>query len=138
MSSGIAGNARCAVFFWAIRNCFLKTGHPQNLTWINIAAQGGRGKVPGTVEEIEQHDGSVVRLHKVAADYDPQDRVAAMNYLHTHAARGEVVTGLLYLDPNPDDLHSHLNTVKTPLNALGDRELCPGAKALDAINASLR
>ena len=92
----------------------------------------------GTVEEIEQHDGSVVRLHKVAADYDPQDRVAAMNYLHTHAARGEVVTGLLYLDPNPDDLHSHLNTVKTPLNALGDRELCPGAKALNAINASLR
>jgi propionate CoA-transferase len=52
ISSGIAGNARCAVFFWAIRDCFLKTGHPQNLTWINIAAQGGRGKVPGTVEEI--------------------------------------------------------------------------------------
>ena len=52
MSSGIAGNARCAVFFWAIRDCFLKTSHPQNLTWINIAAQGGRGKVPGTVEEI--------------------------------------------------------------------------------------
>ncbi|MBK7561267.1 MAG: hypothetical protein IPI68_07010 [Chitinophagaceae bacterium] len=52
ISSGIAGNARCAVFFWAIRECFLKTGHPQNLTWINIAAQGGRGKVPGTVEEI--------------------------------------------------------------------------------------
>lgn len=52
MSSGIAGNARCAVFFWAIREAFQKTGHPKDLTWINIAAQGGRGKVPGTVEEI--------------------------------------------------------------------------------------
>jgi propionate CoA-transferase len=51
-SSGIAGSARCAVFFWAIREQFLKTGHPKDLTWINIAAQGGRGKVPGTVEEI--------------------------------------------------------------------------------------
>ncbi|HWR33924.1 MAG TPA: hypothetical protein VN451_10370 [Chitinophagaceae bacterium] len=51
-SSGIAGNARCSVFFWAIRESFQKTGHPQNLTWINIAAQGGRGKVPGTIEEI--------------------------------------------------------------------------------------
>ncbi len=52
ISSGIAGNARCSVFFWAIREQFQKTGHPQELTWINIAAQGGRGKVPGTVEEI--------------------------------------------------------------------------------------
>ncbi len=52
MSSGIAGNGRCSVFFWAVREMFQKTGHPKNLTWINIAAQGGRGKVPGTVEEI--------------------------------------------------------------------------------------
>lgn len=52
ISGGIAGNARCSVFFWAIRNSFQKTNHPNNLTWINIAAQGGRGKVPGTIEEI--------------------------------------------------------------------------------------
>lgn len=52
MSSGIAGNARCSVFFWAIRELFQKTGHPKGLTWVNIAAQGGRGKAPGTVEEI--------------------------------------------------------------------------------------
>ena len=48
------------------------------------------------------------------------------------------MTGLLYLDREPEDLHSHLGTVKVPLNTLGDKELCPGAKALDAINASLR
>ena len=52
ISSGIAGNGRCSVFFWAIRESFQKTNHPNDLTWINIAAQGGRGKVPGTVEEI--------------------------------------------------------------------------------------
>lgn len=51
-SNGIAGNARCSIFFWAIRDRFLHTGHPRNLTWINVAAQGGRGKVPGTVEEL--------------------------------------------------------------------------------------
>ncbi len=51
-SAGFAGNARCSVFFWAIRAAFQKTGHPQKLTWINVAAQGGRGKVPGTVEEL--------------------------------------------------------------------------------------
>ncbi|HET9825998.1 MAG TPA: hypothetical protein VFP87_11720, partial [Chitinophagaceae bacterium] len=52
ISAGIAGNARCSVFFWAIRESFLKTGHPKDLTWISVAAQGGRGKAPGTIEEI--------------------------------------------------------------------------------------
>ncbi|MCB0560035.1 MAG: hypothetical protein KDD09_13875 [Phaeodactylibacter sp.] len=51
-SSGMAGNARCSVFFWAIREAFEKTGHPRDLTWMNVGAQGGRGKVPGTVEEL--------------------------------------------------------------------------------------
>ncbi len=51
-SNGLAGNARCSVFFWAIRDAFKKTGHPCNLTWVNVGAQGGRGKVPGTIEEI--------------------------------------------------------------------------------------
>ncbi|MCB0564935.1 MAG: hypothetical protein KDD01_11215 [Phaeodactylibacter sp.] len=51
-SSGMAGNARCSAFFWAIREAFEKTGHPRNLTWMNVGAQGSRGKVPGTVEEL--------------------------------------------------------------------------------------
>lgn len=51
-SSGIAGNARCSVFFYAIRERFQKTSHPNNLTWMNGGAQGGRGKVPGTLEEL--------------------------------------------------------------------------------------
>ena len=49
-----------------------------------------------------------------------------------------MVTGLLYVEPESDDLHAHLNTVEQPLNALGDKELCPGSTALDKINASLR
>jgi 2-oxoglutarate ferredoxin oxidoreductase subunit beta len=48
------------------------------------------------------------------------------------------VTGLLYVDPNPEDLHRHFNTVDTPLNALSEKQLCPGSTALDKINASLR
>jgi 2-oxoglutarate ferredoxin oxidoreductase subunit beta len=93
---------------------------------------------PGSVREVMQHDGSVLRLHKIAADYEPTDRVAAMNYLQSHHAKGEVVTGLLYLDPDAGDLHGHLNTVTTPLNRLSEAELCPGAGALEKINASLR
>ena len=60
-----------------------------------------------------------------------------MNHHRHHEARGEVVTGLLYVDPDADDLHGQLNTVDRPLNRLGDAELCPGAAALEAINAEL-
>ena len=93
---------------------------------------------PGSLREVVQHDGSVLRLRKIAADYDASDRIGAMNYLQQHHAKGEVVTGLLYLDPEPDDLHAHLNTVSKPLNQLTEKELCPGASVLETINAALR
>jgi len=51
-SNGLAGNARCAVFFWALRARYEQCRHPRDLTWVNVGAQGGRGKVPGTIEEI--------------------------------------------------------------------------------------
>jgi len=58
--------------------------------------------------------------------------------LQRHAAQGQIVTGLLYVDPEPEDLHTHLDTVDTPLNRLDEKALCPGSAALDSINASLR
>jgi 2-oxoglutarate ferredoxin oxidoreductase subunit beta len=93
---------------------------------------------PGSVQDVKQHDGSIIRLRKLAADYDATDRISAMNYLQQRQAAGEVATGLLYLDPNPDDLHGHLNTVDEPFNVLAEADLIPGAAALERINASLR
>lgn len=93
---------------------------------------------PGCVHDVVQHDGSILRLRKLAEDYEPGDRVGAMNHLQAHAARGEVVTGLIYVDPVGEELHEHLHTVAQPLNSLGARELSPGSAALAALNASLR
>jgi 2-oxoglutarate ferredoxin oxidoreductase subunit beta len=93
---------------------------------------------PGEVEIVEQHDGSKLALKKIAADYDAHDRRGAMMFLQSHAAKGQIVTGLLYVEADPEDLHHRLNTVKAPLNTLGEKELCPGSAALDAINAGLR
>ena len=93
---------------------------------------------PGTVEIVEQHDGSRIALRKLNAEYDIHNHLAAMTFLQHHAAEGVIVTGLLYVDSRPDDMHRHLNTVETPLNALGEADLCPGAGTLDKINASLR
>lgn len=93
---------------------------------------------PGTLQEVVQHDGSVLRLRKLDAEYDAHDRIGAMNHLQRHHALGEIVTGLLFVDPEPHDMHAHLNTVDTPLNLLGESALCPGAAALEKINAGLR
>jgi 2-oxoglutarate ferredoxin oxidoreductase subunit beta len=93
---------------------------------------------PGTVETVVQHDGSVLRLHKLAPDYDPHDRVEAMTDLQQRHAVGEVVTGLLYVEQDHGDLHHFLDTVETPLNALGEAELCPGTDILARYNAAHR
>jgi 2-oxoglutarate ferredoxin oxidoreductase subunit beta len=93
---------------------------------------------PGSVELVEQHDGTTLALRKIDSEYDVQDRVAAMSFLQDHAAKGQIVTGLLYVAPDAEDLHGHLNTIDTPLNTLGEQELCPGSAALDKINANLR
>jgi 2-oxoglutarate ferredoxin oxidoreductase subunit beta len=93
---------------------------------------------PGAVELVEQPDGSILALRKLDADYDVHDRLAAVNFLQIHAARGQIVTGLLFIDRMPEDLHDHLDTVATPLNRLTEDDLCPGSQALAKINSGLR
>jgi 2-oxoglutarate ferredoxin oxidoreductase subunit beta len=92
----------------------------------------------GQLIEVPQHDGSFLRLRKVHAEYDPTDRIKAMNYITQHQARGEVVTGLLYVQSEAEDLHRHLNTVDASFNTLNEKDLCPGSAMLERINASLR
>lgn len=94
--------------------------------------------VPGETQALPMPDGSLLRLKRVAMDYDASDRNRALGYLREHQASGQVVTGLLYLDPAAKDLHEILGTVDRPLNGLGEAELCPGSRVLEEINQSLR
>jgi len=93
---------------------------------------------PGSLTTVQQHDGSLLRLRKLGEEYDPSDKVAAMKRVQEGMHAGEVVTGLLYVDPSPKDLHDNLNTVDVPLNTLDAEELVPGPAALERINAGLR
>ena len=61
-----------------------------------------------------------------------------MEQMQRKAAQGEMLTGLLYIDPLATDLHEALNTTTVPLNTLGPDTLCPGGATLDKINAALR
>jgi 2-oxoglutarate ferredoxin oxidoreductase subunit beta len=93
---------------------------------------------PGETVRVQQHDGSILSLHKLAELYNPNNRAQALGYLQARQARGQVVTGLLFVDPKASDLHEALNTVDAPLNTLSERELVPGSTALAKINAGLR
>jgi hypothetical protein len=86
---------------------------------------------PGSVELVTQHDGSILKLRKLHSHYDPTDRAAAIAYLHERAAEGEIVTGLLYVDPEPKELHDYLSTPRprrsTPWTTAG---WCPARRRL--------
>ncbi|MFC3070162.1 2-oxoacid:ferredoxin oxidoreductase subunit beta [Phenylobacterium soli] len=93
---------------------------------------------PGQTVQVAQHDGSVLSLHKLDELYDASNRAAALGFLQAKQAQGEVVTGLLYIDPDAEDLHAALDTVDRPLNELTTADLVPGSAALAKINAALR
>jgi 2-oxoglutarate ferredoxin oxidoreductase subunit beta len=91
----------------------------------------------GFSEEITLHDGSVIHLYK-DDKLDCTDRNSAMNAIADFKGKGQVLTGLLYVDPDSRDFHKIQQTVSQPLSSLGENDLCPGSRALGAINASLR
>jgi 2-oxoglutarate ferredoxin oxidoreductase subunit beta len=92
----------------------------------------------GSREDVTMPDGSTLQLYKVDADYDPHDRVGALNYVQRMQEKGEVVTGLLYVDPDAVECHDIMDTVSQPLNELTEVDLCPGGDTLDALNQRYR
>ena len=93
---------------------------------------------PGTTTQVQMHDGSKLFLKKVAEDYDPTDKLAAVRLLHETARRGEFATGVLYIEPDKDDFVSLLNVVDEPLANLPLDRVRPGREALEEVMESLR
>jgi 2-oxoglutarate/2-oxoacid ferredoxin oxidoreductase subunit beta len=93
---------------------------------------------PGTTTQVTLHDGSKLFLKKIADDYDPTDKLAAMSLLHETARRGEFATGVLYVEPDKDDFVSLLNLVDEPLSTLPLSSVRPGPEVLDELMESLR
>jgi 2-oxoglutarate/2-oxoacid ferredoxin oxidoreductase subunit beta len=92
----------------------------------------------GTVRNVMMHDGSWVRLRKVAQDYDPTDRDRAYSYIREAQGRGEVVTGLLYIDEASQDMHGQSNTIAEPLTTVPYESLCPGNAELQKLQSRFR
>jgi 2-oxoglutarate ferredoxin oxidoreductase subunit beta len=93
---------------------------------------------PGSTREVTLHDGSRLRLRKLEQDYDPTDRGRALARLMASAQGGEVLTGVLFVDPTAPDLTTRLGLVEAPLATLAEAQVRPPRAVLDAINDSLR
>jgi 2-oxoglutarate ferredoxin oxidoreductase subunit beta len=74
----------------------------------------------------------------VAPDYDPTNRQAAQTYLQDRLARGEVATGLLFVDQGAPDMHDLNDTTSVPLSQVPYEKLCPGRAVLDKLQEAFR
>lgn len=93
---------------------------------------------PGTTKDIVLYDGSHLLLKKLADDYDPSNKAEALRVLTEAHDKGEVVTGLFYIDTQRPDFLGLLNMVDEPLATLPESRVRPPKEVLDAVMAELQ
>jgi 2-oxoglutarate ferredoxin oxidoreductase subunit beta len=93
---------------------------------------------PGTVKEVEFHDGSRIMLKKLGRDYDPSNREVAVATINKANVDKQFLTGLLYIDESKESFTQIMDIGETTsLAMLPESKLRPGKEALDEIMASL-
>jgi 2-oxoglutarate ferredoxin oxidoreductase subunit beta len=92
---------------------------------------------PGTVQDVELHDGSHLRLKKIGQDYDPTNRLLAINTIQHANAEKHFLTGLLYIDETKPSFPKLLNLIDEPLTRLTESQVRPSKSVLEQIMASL-
>jgi len=93
---------------------------------------------PGTTTDVTMHDGSHLRLRKLEEGYDPSDRVRAVARLMESARTGEVLTGVLFVDPKAPSFVDALGLADGPLATLPEARVRPPRAVLDEIVEALR
>jgi 2-oxoglutarate ferredoxin oxidoreductase subunit beta len=92
----------------------------------------------GAAREVSLHDGSRLVLRKLDRHYDPTDRLHAIQTLAETQKGGEVLTGILYVQPESDTLTDTLNLIDEPLATLPEHRVRPSREALAAAMEELR
>ena len=92
---------------------------------------------PGTVYEVEMHDGSMLRLEKLEEDYDPTSRLKALDRIELATEEGQILTGVLYVSTDQPSFTEILNLDEVPLAQLGQDRLRPPKCALDTVMEEL-
>src|SRR6266498_1779908 len=93
---------------------------------------------PGTTLEVTMHDGSSLRLRKLEEDYDPTDRIEAVHRLMESHIKGEVLTGVFYINATAPTFLDMLNVTDEPLATLPESVVRPGREVLEKCMEELR
>lgn len=91
----------------------------------------------GTTTDVQMHDGSHLRLRKLREDWDPTDRIAAMKALHESNERGEVLTGIFYINTKKPNFIDLLNMTEEPLAMLPESQVRPPKEVLEKVMQGL-
>jgi len=93
---------------------------------------------PGTTLEVEMHDGSKLRLRKLEEDYDPTNRIRAISRLNEAKEKGEMLTGVLYVNTKAPTFLDMLNITEQPLATIPASATRPGPEVLEQVMEELR
>ncbi|HUO24816.1 MAG TPA: 2-oxoacid:ferredoxin oxidoreductase subunit beta [Candidatus Aquilonibacter sp.] len=93
---------------------------------------------PGTTIAVTMHDGSRLQLRKLEEDYNPTDKIGAITRLTEAHDKGEVLTGVFYVNTKAPSFLDLLNVVDQPLATLPESMTRPGPEVLEAAMEELR
>ena len=93
---------------------------------------------PGTTTEVTMHDGSKLLLRKLEEDYDPANKIEAIRRLNMSHEKGEVLTGVFYVNTKTPTFIDLLNMTDQPLATLPESVTRPGREVLDQVMEELR
>jgi 2-oxoglutarate/2-oxoacid ferredoxin oxidoreductase subunit beta len=85
---------------------------------------------PGTTLEVTMHDGSSLRLRKMEEEYDPTDKIHAVRRLMESHEKGEVLTGVFYINAKAPNFIDLLNVTDQPLATLPESMVRPSREVL--------
>lgn len=89
-----------------------------------------------TTVDVALHDGSHLRLRKVHEDYVPSSKAQALNMLMEGHEKGEILTGVFYVDTQKQDFTTMLHLVEEPLATLAEERVRPGRETLAELMTS--
>lgn len=109
-----------------------------DVTWVPKREEIRVELEPGETTEVEMHDGSTIVLQQLEYDYDPTDRMAALQMLEETCCGGILVTGLIYINKDQPSLHEIGEMVQMPLSKLGQDVLRPDRSSLQDLMQNFR
>jgi 2-oxoglutarate ferredoxin oxidoreductase subunit beta len=93
---------------------------------------------PGMTTTVRMHDGSELRLRKLERNYDATTKAAALTVLAESHEKGDMLTGVFYVNTQTPTFTDLLNITDQPLGTLPESAVRPPKKVLEEIMESLR